>query len=219
MILHHAATRFNHQRPAESPIMTQTDTTAPLSPSLWPVPGFDPQPTLSDGAVRLRPMRGADRAALYEVARDPAIWALHPAQDRWKEDGFRAFFDLCLASGGALVIEDAASGAVIGASRYDRERAEAGEVEIGWTFLARDRWGGVTNGAVKRLMIAHALAHFDRVIFLIGAQNLRSRRAVEKIGGRLTPRPYDAPMAGRSVRHVIYAIDRAGFEQGPLMAR
>ena len=65
-------------------------------------------------------------------------------------------------------------------------------------------------------MIGHALDHCDRVIFLIGENNLRSRRALEKIGGTLTDRHFDAEMTGGPVRHVIYAIDRAGFATGPL---
>jgi RimJ/RimL family protein N-acetyltransferase len=172
---------------------------------------FDEQPVLADDTVHLRPARADDWAALYAVARDPAIWAVHPIPWRWQETSFRGFFDRCLASGRALVIEDAVSGAVIGLSRYDRERAEDDEIEIGWTFLARDRWGGATNAAVKRLMIAHALTRFERVIFLIGESNLRSRRALEKIGGTLTPRHVDTPVEGQIIRHLVYAIDRTAF--------
>ncbi len=179
---------------------------------------FDYQPHLTDGTVSLRPMQAKDWAALYAVARDPAIWAAHPAPTRWQEGPFRGFFELCLASGGALVIEDAVSQEVLGLSRYDRERAEAGEIEIGWTFLARNRWGGTTNAAVKRLMIGHALTAFDRTIFLIGEHNIRSRRALEKIGGALLPRDLDTPIEGRLIRHVIYAIDRRNFAKGPLNA-
>lgn len=40
---------------------------------------------------------------------------------------------------------------------------------------------------------------------------------MEKIGGRLLETVDDATMPdGRIVRHVIYAIDRAGFATGPL---
>ena len=59
---------------------------------------------------------------------------------------------------------------------------QAGEVEIGWTFLARSHWGGLYNGEMKRLMIRHAFRFVESVVFLIGPQNLRSQRAVEKIG-------------------------------------
>ena len=84
---------------------------------------IDFQPTLVSDAVVLRPLRSGDWDALFAVARDPAIWALHPAHDRWQEPVFRAFFDEALAGGKALVAVDPASGAVIGTSRYDLGRA------------------------------------------------------------------------------------------------
>ncbi len=174
------------------------------------------QPTLSNPRVTLRPLTPDDWPALYAVASDPLIWAIHPAHDRWQEPVFRAFFDDALASGGALVAIDPATNTIIGSSRYDTSRAEPGEVEIGWSFLARSHWGGPTNAAVKALMVAHALTHFDRVIFMVGETNLRSRRAMEKIGGRLTPREHITTHAGAPTRHVIYEIDRASFAAGPL---
>jgi RimJ/RimL family protein N-acetyltransferase len=179
---------------------------------------FNYQPHLSDSSISLRPVSAEDWPLLYAAGCDPAIWGLHPASERWQEVSFRRYFDSCLASAGALVIEDTATREMLGMSRYDRERAEAGEIEIGWTFLVRNRWGGPTNVAVKRLMIEHALASFDRAIFLIGEDNSRSRRALEKIGGKLLSRQYDAQVEGQSVRLVIYAIDRASFATGPLMA-
>lgn len=178
----------------------------------------DLQPVLSDGDIRLRPLEAEDWPALYAVASDPLIWAVHPAHDRWQEPVFRAFFDDAMRSGGALAITRTATGEIIGSSRFDRARADEGEVEIGWTFLARSAWGGSTNFTVKRLMVGHALRFFERVIFVIGKDNVRSRRAVEKIGAKLTERTLDVPMAGAMASHVLYAIDRADFASGPLSA-
>jgi N-acetyltransferase len=177
---------------------------------------LDRQPHLANAHVALRPLARADWAALYAVAADPLIWEVHPAHDRWQEPVFARFFDEALASGGALVAIDPATGAVIGSSRYDFGRAAPGEVEIGWTFLARSHWGGATNAVMKALMVGHALAELDRVMFMIGETNIRSRRAMEKIGGLLTDREFVTGMAGVAVRHVIYTIDRAGFAAGPL---
>jgi RimJ/RimL family protein N-acetyltransferase len=169
------------------------------------------QPHLTGALIELRPAIASDFDALFAVASDPLIWEVHPAHDRWQEPVFRAFFDDGLASGGMLVAIDRATGGVIGSSRYDFTRAEPGEVEIGWTFLARSYWGGRYNGEMKALMLAHAFASVERVILLVGDTNFRSRRAVEKIGGYLTPREHHADMAGRTVTHVVYAIERDGW--------
>ncbi len=168
---------------------------------------WNPQPTLTGASVTLSPLVPDDWDALFAVAADPLIWEVHPAHDRWQEPVFRRFFGDALASGGCLVIRDNATGAVIGSSRYDRTRVEPGEVEIGWTFLARAYWGGATNREIKTLMIAHALRSFDAAVFYVGAGNIRSRRAMEKIGGELlVDRVPVFDMAGVPTPHVVYAI-------------
>ena len=168
----------------------------------------DLQPHLVGERVELRPATSDDFDALYAVAQDPLIWAGHPAHDRWQESVFRAFFEAGIASGGMLVLLDRTGGEVVGSSRYDFGRAEAGEVEIGWTFLARSHWGGGFNAEMKGLMIDHAFRFAEGVIFVVGEGNLRSRRAVEKIGGTLTERRLVMEMAGDFVPHVVYRIDR-----------
>lgn len=144
---------------------------------------FELQPTLSGALVRLEPLRSSDFEALYAVASDPLIWEQHPAHDRWKPDVFRAFFDEAMASGGALLVRDAADGRVIGSSRYHGYDEASSQIEIGWTFLARSHWGGRYNGEMKRLMLEHAFRFVDRALFVVGIGNIRSQRAVERIGG------------------------------------
>lgn len=178
---------------------------------------LDRQPVLEGALVRLRPLRPGDWDALYAVARDPLIWEQHPAHDRWQEPVFRAFFDDALAQRGALAVIDRASGAVIGSSRFQGlEEAAGGSVEIGWTFLARSHWGGTWNREMKRLMLAHALASVAECRFAVGETNWRSRRALEKIGARLSARVEERVMAGGIVRHVHYVITRQDFAVGPL---
>ncbi len=174
---------------------------------------FDWQPRLQGRLLHLRPVTAEDREPLFAVACDPQVWALHPASDRYQEPVFSAYFEDGLASGGALVAQDAATGSVIGWSRYSDEFVEPGEVEIGWTFLGRAYWGGLYNGEMKQLMLAHAFQGVDRVILRIGETNGRSRRAAEKIGARLLPDRRGAePMPG--VVHLFYAIERADFMAG-----
>ena len=124
-------------------------------------------------------MAEADREPLYAVASDPQLWALHPAHDRWQRPVFDAFFNDALARGGALAIVERSTGAIIGTSRFQNYDPQAGgSVEIGWTFLARSHWGGGTNRELKRLMLGHALAQVERALFMVGADNLRSCRAL-----------------------------------------
>jgi RimJ/RimL family protein N-acetyltransferase len=143
---------------------------------------FDLQPILKGELLELRPLRAEDYAALFTVASDPLIWEQHPNRDRYKEEVFKIFFREALERGGALIATDAKTGQVIGSSRFHGYDQVTSEVEIGWTFLARSHWGGLYNGEMKRLMLQHAFKFVARVVFLIGEHNLRSRRAVEKIG-------------------------------------
>lgn len=144
---------------------------------------FDFQPILKGKLLELRPLRPDDFHALYAVASDPLIWEQHPAKERCQEDGFKEFFRRALDSGGAFVAIDRNDGRVIGTSRFHDYEADNKQVEVGYTFLARSHWGGVYNREMKELMLRHAFRFVDRVVFLVAPENLRSQKAVEKIGG------------------------------------
>lgn len=165
---------------------------------------FDPQPTLKGTLVVLRPLRPEDHDALCAVAADPLIWEQHPAKERAEPEGFRRFFEASLASGGALLALDAMTGEVIGSSRFHGYDPVKSEVEIGWSFLARSRWGGRYNGEMKRLMLEHALRYVNTVVFVIAPENFRSRRAVEKIGASFVSQGVN----GEGRPSVIYRISR-----------
>jgi RimJ/RimL family protein N-acetyltransferase len=182
------------------------------------------QPTLEGERLLLRPLVAGDWDALYAVASDPLIWAVHPAHDRWREPVFAEYFANALKYRGAVAVIDktirgsGASGTIVGSSRWQGLDAARAVVEIGWTFLARSHWGGTYNRELKALMLAHALAHVERVEFRVGETNGRSRAAMTKIGGRLTDRIETVEMAGTQVRHVIFEITRESFANGPLNA-
>jgi RimJ/RimL family protein N-acetyltransferase len=170
---------------------------------------FDLQPVLKGALLELRPLRPDDFNDLYGVASDPLIWEQHPAHDRYRKEVFEEFFRGALESGGALVAINNETSGVIGSSRFVGYDEEASEVEIGWTFLARAYWGGLYNGEMKRLMLRHAFRFVDNVVFLIGPDNLRSQRAVEKIG---------ALRAGRRLNGVgrdslVYRITASSFDR------
>ena|ERR1051326_943213 len=144
---------------------------------------FQLQPVLTGELVELRPLRFDDWLELFAVASDPLIWEQHPASDRYKEDVFRVFFREALESGGASVVLDRRSSRIIGSTRFYGYDPEKSEIEIGWTFLARACWGGAYNQEMKRLLLDHAFKFVDTVVFFVGENNMRSRKAMEKIGG------------------------------------
>lgn len=178
---------------------------------------MDRQPVLEGERLLLRPLVPEDWKAMFAIASDRELWARHPSHNRWQEPVFRAFFEDALDKGGALAIIEKDAHRLIGSSRYqDHDPADGGVVEIGWTFLARDRWGIGLNAEAKRLMLEHAFAHVARVVFSVGAENVISRRAMTKIGGRLTGETWVEERAGVPMDHVRFEITREEFAKGPL---
>jgi RimJ/RimL family protein N-acetyltransferase len=182
---------------------------------------FDLQPTLEGELLRLRPLQAEDWAALFAAASDPLIWKQHPEPTRYQEAVFREYFRGAIECGGALVVIDRKTNRIIGSSRfigYDEGRSE---IEIGYTFLARDYWGGIYNREMKNLMLGHAFRFVRHVVFLVGPENFRSQKAMEKIGGvRVEPR-----VNGAGRLNVVYEIEapflihRATVEDAAVIAR
>jgi N-acetyltransferase len=169
---------------------------------------FDLQPTLTGTLLELRPLRPDDFDALFAAASDPLIWEQHPESDRYERTVFQRYFDGALESRGAFAIIERASGKIIGSSRYWNLKPDESEVEIGWTFLERAFWGGRYNAELKALMIEHAFRFVERVVFVVGANNLRSQKAVRKLGAELVGSEERAAPDGSVRRNVIFALTR-----------
>jgi RimJ/RimL family protein N-acetyltransferase len=168
---------------------------------------FELQPHLIGELLEVRALRSEDWESLFAVAADPLIWEQHPASDRYQEKVFKEFFREALESGGAFVVIDRQTQKTIGSSRYFGFDPRKSEIEIGWTFLARSYWGGKYNGELKRLMLDHAFKFVDNVVFLIGPTNVRSQKALEKIGGVMIERRHKM-IQGNPVENVVYQIKK-----------
>ncbi|MEN5093969.1 GNAT family N-acetyltransferase [Pseudomonas protegens] len=164
-------------------------------------------PSTIGKSLELRPLEIDDFEALYRVASDPLIWAQHPSPTRYQEPVFQQWFNEALASKSALIVIDRRSNQVIGSSRYSEFDEKKREVTIGYTFLARDHWGGGTNRELKHLMLTHAFQWVDTVWFQVDSQNVRSQRAMEKIGGRLFRRA-TRQLTDRTQEYLLYKIDK-----------
>jgi RimJ/RimL family protein N-acetyltransferase len=167
---------------------------------------FDLQPHLKGDSIELRPLTPEDWDDLFAVASDPLIWEQHPESNRYEKDVFKVFFREALESCGAFVVIDNKIQQIIGSTRFYGYDPEKSEIEIGWTFLARKYWGGQYNREMKSLMLNHAFKFVENVVFLIGEKNIRSQKAIEKIGairnGIVTRRYGNHPPA-RNLKYVI----------------
>ena len=138
-------------------------------------------PDLSDNLISLTKLCDSDFDALYAIAGDELLWQQHPAKERYKRENFERWFESALDTETVLKIIDLAYGRVIGSSRfYDYKPKQ--EIAVGHTFLGRDYWGGEYNCHLKKLMFDYAFTDVEHIWLHIGANNLRSQKASEKIG-------------------------------------
>ena len=146
-------------------------------------PEFNLQPEiLENDIVKLVPLQENHFEELFKVASDPLIWEQHPSKDRYKIEIFKPFFEGALNSKGAFLILDKKTNEVMGTTRfydYDKEKSSIG---IGYTFISRKFWGGPYNKSTKKLMIDYAFQHVDSILFHVGIENIRSQKAVLKLG-------------------------------------
>lgn len=143
------------------------------------------QPTLESEMVVLAPLQPHNFERLFKVASDPEIWAQHPNKNRYERTIFENFFEGALASGGAFLIIDKKTGEVAGSTRFYRWDEDENSLFIGYTFYAKKFWGSGLNADVKNLMLNYIFKFVDVVKFHVGAENFRSRRAMEKLGAVL----------------------------------
>lgn len=138
--------------------------------------------------LHFSPLKRTDFNALYEIASDPLIWELHPDRLRYTESGFLAFFEKALLDDCcSYLLSDINNGRMIGSSRYYAYNEIEQSVFIGYTFLAREYWGGIWNSRLKLAMLTTAFRFCKTVYFEAGLANLRSIAALEKLGAHRMP--------------------------------
>ena len=123
---------------------------------------------------------------LYKIGRNEKIWEQHPENDRWKKEKFKIFFNKGIENKfGFYGIYDKFKNNIIGSTRYYPYSKKKNSIKIGFTFLTPQYWGTDTNLQIKTLMLGYAFNYVDNIYFDIGKNNIRSRKAIEKIGATL----------------------------------
>ncbi len=167
------------------------------------------QPTdLKNNLVSLKPLEVDDFEPLYAIASDPKIWEQHPEKERYRLPVFQKYFESAIASKAAFVVVDCKTKEWIGCTRYYEYNVADSSIAIGFTFLTTDYWGGVYNSALKKLMIDYALAFVNKVLFHVGEKNIRSQKALMKIGA--IPVNEQTDMGG--ISHLVFEITRNNYQ-------
>ncbi|HAP96454.1 GNAT family N-acetyltransferase [Epilithonimonas hominis] len=142
------------------------------------------QTILENDFVQLIPLEESDFESLYSVASDPEIWEQHPNKDRYKREIFQNFFQGAIESKGAFKIIDKNTGEIAGSTRFYDYNPDDNSIFIGYTFYATKFWGSKLNPQVKKLMLDHIFQFVNKVYFHVGKNNIRSQKAMEKLGAK-----------------------------------
>lgn len=140
--------------------------------------------------VRLEPLVEAHAGDLFVAGRDAEIWRYMPRPPFASPDDALAFIGDALAAArdGSQVpfaIVERASGRAVGSTRYFDIRREHRGLEIGWTWIGVAHQRSPVNTECKRLLLGHAFEKLGmlRVQLKTDARNVKSRAAIERIGG------------------------------------
>ncbi len=141
--------------------------------------------------VSLVPLQKDHLPDLIEAGRDAAVWEFLPV-DGSKPGNMSAYIHdaiLKRVSGEQYpftVIENA-SGKAIGSTRLFDIFPEHKKLEIGWTWYDKRYWGKGYNTECKLLLLTYCFETLqtNRVQIKTRTTNIRSQKAIEKIGAKL----------------------------------
>lgn len=149
------------------------------------------QPIVLEGrGVRLEPLREEHADGLAQAAADGKLWELWftavpaPAKTRdYIADALKGQRDGHMLP---WVVRDAASGVVIGSTRYHDIIPAVDRVEIGYTWYAQSRWRTHVNTTCKLLLLTHAFEQLGCKVVGLRTDNfnVRSQRAIEGLGAK-----------------------------------
>ncbi|TDX86389.1 GNAT family N-acetyltransferase [Epilithonimonas xixisoli] len=169
------------------------------------------QPTLENENVKLVPLTQNDFEELFEVASDPLVWEQHPNKDRYKREVFENFFKGAMESGGAFKIIDKKSNEIAGSTRFYDYNAEDNSILIGYTFYGTKFWGSKLNPQVKKLMMDYIFQFVDKVNFHVGKDNIRSQKAMEKLGAKKVDEVNVAYFGEPEKLNVVFEIKKENY--------
>ncbi len=146
--------------------------------------------TLKGNIVELIPLERDHFDALYEAAKDPVIWQFHPydcsVRDKFDEVYSMALDEREKRNHYTFIILHKATQKIIGSTRLFDLFPRDKKLEIGFTWIVPEYWGTAVNIECKLLLLTFCFETLgtQRVQLKTDERNIRSRTAIQKIGGK-----------------------------------
>lgn len=146
--------------------------------------------TLSGETVDLVSLDRSHFAELEKAAMNDRIWEFTLNDCSTPEKFNKAYSDALIGrekgSEYAFVVLHKSSGKIIGSTRFLDIDLHHKKLEIGWTWYHPDYWATEVNLECKLLLLSYCFEtlNTNRVQIITDQNNLRSRKAIEKIGGK-----------------------------------
>ncbi|MDB2463013.1 GNAT family N-acetyltransferase [Algibacter sp.] len=148
-------------------------------------------PTLENNRVKLSSLSLENYTQLIEIAKQDNLVQYSPSKIDTPED-LKTYVQTALNGAEQneaipFIIFDKEKQAFAGSTRLGLINWHNKVIYLGWTWIGREFQGTGLNMNMKFLMLQYAFEtlNFDKVSFTIDERNIRSRKAVEKIGGTL----------------------------------
>ncbi len=147
---------------------------------------------LEGSAAVLVPLEAKHTAELYECGKDESLWTHYTFRQMRTYERFK---DFIMSSVNAMengtneftfCIMDKPSGKAVGTTSFLDIQPEVKSLEIGRTWISKDLHGTGFNTDCKYLLLRHCFETLGliRVFFKTDSNNIRSQKAMEKIGAK-----------------------------------
>lgn len=174
---------------------------------------FSSELTLENESILLRPLSINDIDAIELISYSSELGEFG-ARVKSRND-LMDYFSFCLNSKKErelypLIIIDKGNNKSIGLTMFGNISFQNKRLEIGWTWIGEKFQGTGINAICKRLLLDYCFDDlgFRRVEFKIDINNVKSQKAIEKIGavkeGLL--RNYNIQSYGESIGTYVYSI-------------
>jgi len=146
---------------------------------------------LEGSRVKLIPLVMAHAEELWESARNEDLWEHYTFRKIESFEKFKEFLSGSLkeadsGKGFTFTVIDKATGKMVGGTSFLDIQPASRSLEIGRTWLAKELHGTGLNAECKFLLLRYCFEELKliRVFFKTDSNNLRSQKAMEKIGAK-----------------------------------